>query len=327
MPFSPSLDNQAGESGAQPSLYSSGDPQNQFDAQWSFTSAAPLSAESDSYVSTSPDRGDGARMSYIRLEDHPDGIEVWFSDYRDHAPYGAYGTPATAQQGCGTEDEFTDIKVATVSRNQAHSVKLSIGFIDGPRNDIVRVYVDDHLRYTGTTWEDYYRWCTESGGGTGLQANDRSRFVDSLLFRVGGAPHPANVGGGFFIDNIFYRSLTTQHDCGNHNGHGDGSSGNKKFKFDKDGCDKNDSDSARHDDEDSGHHFQSSSVDSAEYTAVAGGWQMTMVGSGVDNGEPVTFTIIAADAPGALMAPTYSIVLSNGYSWAGSLLDGTLDIE
>jgi len=327
MPFSPSLDNQAGESGAQPSPYSTGDIQNQFDAQWSFTSADPSNpVENNSIVSTSPDRGDGARMSYIRLEDHPWGIEVHFSDYRDNSPYGAYGTPASAQQGCGDEDEFTDIKVATVSRNEAHSVKLQLGFIDGPRNDIVRVYVDDKLRYTGTTWEDYYRWCTESGGGTGLQANDRSRFVDSLLFRVGGAPQPANLLKGFFIDNISYRSLTTQHDCGNHRGHGNGNNGDKKFKFDKE-CNNPDRDMAEHDDEGRGHHFQSSSVDSAEFESVGGGWQMTMVGTGLDNGEPVTFTIVALDVPGALTPPTYSIVLSNGYSWAGSLVEGTIDIE
>src|SRR2546430_5352410 len=191
MPFSPSLAHEAGETQAQNLGYSGGTRQNQFDAEWSFTSADPTNpAESDSYVSTSPDRGDGARMSYIRLEDHPTGIELHFSDYVDKAPYGQYGNPTTAAQGCEVQDEFTDVLVATVSRNQAHSVKLSIGFIDGPRNDIVRVYVDGNLKYTGTTWEDYFRWCPESGGGTGTTLADQSRTVDSLLFRVGNALPP-----------------------------------------------------------------------------------------------------------------------------------------
>ncbi len=325
MPFSPSLTNEAGETEAQSLGYSGGVRQNQFDAQWAFTSAAPLSADTDSYVSTSPDRGDGARMSYIRLEDHLNGIEVWFSDYQDNSPRGAYGGPVSASNGCSDEDDFTDIKVATVSRNAAHTVRLLIGFIDGPHNDIVKVYVDGTLRHTGTTWEDYFRWCPESGGGTGT-SNDQSRTVDSLLVRVGGAPHPANLGQGFLIDNLSYTSSTTRHDCGNHRGHGDGSNGDKKFKFNKEGCDKDDRDEARHDDEGGGHHFQSSSVDAAEYESVGSGWQMTMVGSGTDNGEPVTFTIVAVN-PGALLPATYSIVLSNGYSWAGSPRVGTIDIQ
>src|SRR6185295_9665562 len=124
---------------------------NHFEVQWSFTSAdATNPVETDSYVSASPDRGDGARMSYIRLEDHPAGIDVFFDDYQDNAPRGQYGTPLTAASGCATEDDFTDIKVATVSRNKAHSVKLSIDFIDGPHNDIVKVYVDGYLRHVGT---------------------------------------------------------------------------------------------------------------------------------------------------------------------------------
>src|SRR5689334_21514069 len=71
MPFSPSLTDEAGETNAQNGGFSGGSRKNHFEAQWSFTSADPFGPEGDSYVSTSPDRGDGARMSYIRLEDHP----------------------------------------------------------------------------------------------------------------------------------------------------------------------------------------------------------------------------------------------------------------
>src|ERR1700687_1508234 len=123
MPFSPSLTNEAGETQAQNGGFSGGTRQNHFDAQWSFTSADPTNpVETDSYVSISPDRGDGARMSYIRLEDHPRGIEVHFAGYVDKAPYGQYGSPASAAQGCGPEDGFTDALVASGRRNQAHSV-------------------------------------------------------------------------------------------------------------------------------------------------------------------------------------------------------------
>src|SRR5258705_168195 len=87
MPFSPSLTNEAGETMAQSSINSGGSRQNHFEVQYSFTSADPTSiVENNSIVSSSPDRGDGARMSYIRLEDHVHGIELHFSDYQDNAP-------------------------------------------------------------------------------------------------------------------------------------------------------------------------------------------------------------------------------------------------
>ena len=343
-PFSPSLTNEAGETLAQNLGFSGGTRQNHFDVQWAFASADPTGPERDSYVSTSPDRGDGARMSYMRLEDHPWGIELHFSDYQDNAPRGGYGNALTAAPGCGPEDVFTDVLVATVSRNRAHTFRLSIDFIDGPHNDVVKVYVDGMLRHVGTTWEDYFRWCTESGGGTGTTTADQSRTVDSLLFRVGGADgitHVDNFGKGFFFDNLFYAS-STREDCDKHHGHGDGGGGgggggvgggaatmgasnSNHFHFDKEGCEKDDRDNARHDDDEHGHHFQSSSVDYAEYDTVGNGRQMTMVGSGTDNGEAVTFTIVAVDY-GGLIPSTYSIVLSNGYAWAGTVV-GTMDIQ
>jgi hypothetical protein len=330
MPFSPSLMNEAGETQALSGGLSGGTRQNHFEAQWAFTSADPAGLGTDSYVSTSPDRGDGARMSYIRLEDHPSsGIQVYFSDYIDKFPYGQYGTPISAAQGCELQDDWTDVLVATVSRNRAHSVRLSIDFIDGPRNDRVKVYVDGNLRHTGTTWEDYFRWCTESQGGTGSTVTDQSRTVDSLLFRVGGNQgflHPANRFKGFFIDNLFYAS-STRPDCDKHHGDGDGDvedghGGHGHGSFHKSGCDKNDGDSVRHDDDQAGHHFQSTSVDAAEYSSASGGQMITVTGTGLDNGLPVEFTMVAVDN-GILLPATYSIVLTNGYSFVGAFVAGS----
>jgi len=192
-------------------------------------------------------------MSYVRFEDSPTGISLFFDDYRDNAPFGSPGTPLTAGLGCGDEDQFTDTMIATVSRNQPHVVKIAMDLLPGPRNDVVNVYVDGALMITGTSWEDYFRWCTESGGGTGTAA-DQSRTVDSVLFRVGGATgvnHPANAGKGFFIDNLVstsarvpadkddckgdgWRTLTrpdgtpfrNQGDCVSYSNNGRGPSGN-----------------------------------------------------------------------------------------------------
>ena len=216
MPFSPSLTDEAGETQAQNSngvfQMSGGVRRSHFEAQFSFASADPTGAtDNDSYFSTSADRGDGARMSYIRIEDRPSGMDVFFDDYADAAPFGTLATPAN---GCGAEDDFTEVQVASgLSRAAAHSVKVTIDFVDGPRNDVVKVYIDGTLVHTGTTWEDYFRWCTESGGGVPNDAAaDQSRTVDSLLFRVGGADgftHPANFGKGFLIDGLSYLSSRT----------------------------------------------------------------------------------------------------------------------
>jgi len=206
MPFSPGTVNEAGETAAPNAGLSGGARQNHFEASWSIASAdAGGVVDNDSYFSASPDRGDGARMSYLRFEDRPAGVSIVFSEYRDNAPFGSLGSPATAALGCGDEDGWFDTVVATVSRNAPHSVRLAIDFVDGPRNDVVNVYVDGALMMTGTTWEDYFRWCTESGGGTGTAAADQSRTVDSVIFRVGGdqgVTHLANAGKGFFIDNV-----------------------------------------------------------------------------------------------------------------------------
>jgi hypothetical protein len=331
MPFSPSLTNEAGETMAQNLMYSGGVRQNHFEVQYSFTSADPTGPDSSSIVSTSPDRGDGARMSYIRLEDYAHGIEVHFSDYQDHKPRGHYGDPTTAAPGCGVEDEFTDIVVATVSRKKAHSVRLAIDFSEGPHNDVVKVYVDGSLRHVGTTWEDYFRWCTESGGGTGTTTFDQSRTVDSMLFRVGGAPQPLNVGKGFFIDNLSYSSSRSRNECDEHHGHdhGDVDDGHGRqghSHFDKDGCDKRDDDDVEHDDDNEGHHFKSTSVDSAAYSPADGGRMMTLTGTGLDNGLPVGFTLIVVDHDD-LAPATYSIILTNGYVFVGEFVSGIGNVQ
>lgn len=222
-PFSPSLLNEAGETFAQNgTLYSGGTRQNHFEVQWDFASTVPGSVQVPSCVdppgapqclqiSTSPDRGDGARMSFIRMKDRPAGLSVEFADYQDRAPYGSYGSPATAAPGCGLEDEFALTTVASgLDRTRPHTIKLTMDFVDGPRNDVVKVYVDGTLGHTGGSWEDYYRWCTESGGGTGTTTFDQSRTVDSMIFqaRTGGGTAPGTLNMGFLFDNLTYLSST-----------------------------------------------------------------------------------------------------------------------
>src|SRR5262249_26814043 len=149
----------------------------------------------------SADRGDGARMTYLRFEDSPCGINVFFDDYQDFAPFGSPGNEA---DGCGNGgDDFIETQVGTCLTPTPHTLKVTLDALEGPRNDVVNVYIDGSLVHTGTSWEDYFRWC---------EGNDVSRTVDSLLFRTGGTQGTDNcgcpgscgncAGAGFLIDNV-----------------------------------------------------------------------------------------------------------------------------
>ncbi|MBA4071058.1 MAG: hypothetical protein C0497_04360 [Gemmatimonas sp.] len=85
-------------------------------------------------------------------------------------------------------------------------------FVDGPGNDVVRVYVDGVLRHTGASWETYYNY----------DANGRSNFggatpaVNRVMFRTGsdthrgvpGDPAPETLGRGFLIDGVYVAAFS-----------------------------------------------------------------------------------------------------------------------
>lgn len=140
------------------------------------------------HLSVSPDDGNGARMSYLRFEDQADGIHAFFDDATDPGPV-------------GTAANFTDTDFATLARDAAHMVDLSIVLEPGPANDVVTVTIDGTFTRTGTTWEDYYRYDPE-------QASHQVPSIDKLLFREAGEADPSNEGGGFLIDNVVLSSST-----------------------------------------------------------------------------------------------------------------------
>jgi hypothetical protein len=187
--FSRSIFNQAGETAAEGGAFSGGARLRHFEAQFELGSAVPGSQQAGLSMSMSPDRGDGARMSYLRFEDQLDGIHIFFVDYQDLAPFGgSLGDTA----GCDNEDIFNETDIATVSRTSAHTIKIVMDLVDGTRNDIVKIYVDGVLKITGTSWEDYFRYCE----------GNQPRTVDSLLIRNASAAVPANAGNGFLFDNM-----------------------------------------------------------------------------------------------------------------------------
>ena len=317
-PFSPSLTNEAGETTAQNLGFSGGIRQNHFEVRWDFASTVRNAEQPGLQISTSPDRGDGARMSFIRMKDLPAGLSVEFSEYLDHPPF---GTPLNPAAGCGPEDEFLITTVASgLSRNRPHTVKLTMDFVDGPRNDVVKVYVDGTLRHTGTSWEDFFRWCELTG---------ESRTVDSMIFqaRTSGGTAPFTRGNGFLIDNLTY--FSSQGRCRGGDGDGDfeDDKGGRRHhgKFHHDSC-ENDRGRVEEDDRDSGKHFESTSTDSATFTSNENSQTLTMIGTGLHDGLPVAFTMVAVDN-GNLAPGVFTLILTDGYSVTGSLVNGRIVIE
>jgi hypothetical protein len=80
------------------------------------------------------------------------------------------------------------------------------------------------------------------------------------------------------------------------------------------------------DDLDSGKHFQSTSVSSGTSRSDANSRTLTMIGTGIHDGLPVGFTMIAVDN-GVLAPGVVTLILSDGYKITGNLLTGTIAIQ
>ncbi len=170
--FSKSLADEAGETAAQNGGMSGGTRQSHFEAQFELASVS-TAQQPGLIMSVSPDRGDGARMSYLRFEDQADGIHVFFDDVN-------------------SAGAFIETDIATLNRTAPHTIKFVMDFVDGANNDVVKIYIDGVLEITGTSWENYFN----------IGENNPTRTVDSLLFRTSGTAVPANSGNGFLVDNM-----------------------------------------------------------------------------------------------------------------------------
>ena len=178
--FSMSLVDEAGETVSTAGGMSGGTRQNHFEAQFDFASTMPT-YQPGLFVSVSPDRGDGSRMSYLGFSDDVGGVDVIF-----------YDTP-----GATNPATFSPTTVANdLSRTTKHTAKFVIDYVDGPSNDVVKIYIDGFLVHTGTTWENYYRFDSEAS------AEQTPRTTDNLIFHTGGGAVPANDEKGFLFDNL-----------------------------------------------------------------------------------------------------------------------------
>ena len=194
--FSPGLADEAGEKGADNAGLSGGVRQLRFDASFLIgTTQATQQCvtcvttedppkPNPLHMTVSPDRGDGARMSFLRFEDQVDGVHVFFVDVTD---------PGRVYNG----DTFNTTDIATLDRAHSHLIRFSIAFKNGPSQDTVKIYIDGVVRATGTTWEDYYRYDPEQA-----PQGNKVPTVDKLLFRESGYANPTDVGQGFLIDRV-----------------------------------------------------------------------------------------------------------------------------
>ncbi len=185
--FSKPLTDEAGEAAADNGGLSGGTRSDYFAASLDFTSANPSVEQTGLSLNISPDRGDGARMSYVGLRDVTDGLEVFFYEYLVGP-----GGPAA----CDGTFPLTVVS-SGLDRASVHNVQVEMWFNDGPSNDVVTVTVNGTDTYTGTSWEDYFTGCEST----------TTRTVDSLGFFTRGTAAPDTEGEGFYIDNI---ALTTE---------------------------------------------------------------------------------------------------------------------
>ena len=142
------------------------------------------------HMAISPDNGTGGRMSYLRFEDQANGVHVFFDDVTDAGPL-------------GTVADFYELDIATITRADAHTVRFSIDLLDGPSNDVVKVYIDGALKATGTTWENYYRYDPEAAA-----SGNTVPVVSKMLIRESGTAAPDTAGQGFLVDNLAMASTS-----------------------------------------------------------------------------------------------------------------------
>lgn len=148
-----------------------------FYAEFNFKSATGA-AQPGLRITVSADDCEGARQSFIALQDNGRGIDIVTFDVNRA---GNFAGPITI----GHDLSYTDW----------HTFAVEVIFNEGPANDIVRYYLDGELVLTDGSWEQFYRNFQASLHPDGVP-------VQTLLFRLSGPAVPSVSGGGFFIDNV-----------------------------------------------------------------------------------------------------------------------------
>ena len=161
-----------------------------YDAQFSFSSTS-ASEQPGLYMTISPDNGQGGRMSWVDLDDTPEGIAVNLSD------------------ASGPDGAFQTHPARVLSHGEPHTIRFWIKVNPGENDDFLRLFIDgEDLGECFTTWEEYYR---------NLAAPTEPPVINSVQFRLsfppGGGPE-ALLGAGYLFDNVTATaSPSTSTDC------------------------------------------------------------------------------------------------------------------
>lgn len=183
----PSLADEVGETGAFNDGYSGGTRQSRLGGSFYFASATKT-YQPGLAITFSPDRGDGARMSFFRITDQADGLKVSLVYVEAAAPY-----------------NFVETVVATgLSRDAVHRFDFTLDLVDGPGNDVMWTSIGGQCASFAQSgsWEDYHRNTTE-----GTPPHD-TKTVDSLLFRISTPGNESLRGAGLLLDNVVLSSST-----------------------------------------------------------------------------------------------------------------------
>jgi hypothetical protein len=113
-----------------------------------------------------------------------------------------------------------------------------------------------------------------------------------------------------------------------HEGDGDGDvsdshGGRAHMHFDEDACEDADAESVQENDAGTGDTFQSTQVTGVTFNDALA--NVTILGAGTHNGNPVTFTLVAVN--GLAGAGSFSLTLSDGYAVSGTLLSGSIQLQ
>lgn len=150
-----------------------------FRASFDFRSATGAAQSPNTRITISPDNGRGARQGFAGIRDNgATGLELTTFDYN---------TATSAFDG--------PILIGTVGYDTWHNLRYELDFVDGPNNDIARIYLDNVLVHSGPSWEGYYPAFEPTLHPLGVP-------VQTLLFRLSGGAEPSALGGGFYIDNV-----------------------------------------------------------------------------------------------------------------------------
>jgi hypothetical protein len=154
---------------------STGASYNRFIGSFEIRSVATGDTDRGARITVSPDNGQGARQGFVAFENTATGVAVTTFDL---TAGGSFVGPET---------------LTTINFGVWAKIRYEIDFIDGPFNDVARIYIDDVLVKTLHSWESYYPVVQPTLHPNGVP-------VQTWLFRMSGTAAPN--AQGFYIDNV-----------------------------------------------------------------------------------------------------------------------------